>query len=938
MNHLSRTAVCIPSCLTLTSAAWSAGLYVAPTGNDANPGTRSTPFQSLAAARDAARRLAGKEPVTVTVADGVYYLPETLAFIPADSGSEKNPAIYQALNEGKAIISGGLKLDLKWESQANGTFKALTPAGLSIDQLFIDGQRQRMARYPNFDPNKPTAAYQGYSADAFSKERAAKWADPAGGYIHAMQVHRWGGYHYRITGKNPDGGVAYEGGWQNNRQMGMHPEFRMVENIFEELDAPGEWFHNAQTRTLYFKPEPAMDLAKANVEVVRLRHLVEFKGTSKQAVKHITLKGFTYRATPISPPSSLCRGYDRQAGPTQWLFQGPPAESKFLAVIRKSASVLAAIVCAAGMIRAEDLPKVLIIGDSISIGYTEKVKQLLAGKAEVSRPPENCRFSGYGLENVAKWIGNGKWDVVHFNFGIWDVHLLDKGEIVMPSLADRDPALFKRRSTTKEYVANLKGMLRIIKPAAGKVIFATTTPFTTYGEGTKALISANNKAARDQMEAQGVRINDLHALALPNLATWHDADGVHFNEEGYRHLAVATALSIADTLGIQLDGAAKDQSSLQPRKVSEGTAFGRTLQTYEHASLGSWGYGKAQNDTFRLLLPGRSTDAPPLCVVLHSAGGDGNELFRPICAPHAERGFYGDETFHVLSLDCAKNRNDWWWGAEEISRNPDRYRNELSPTEKRVMATIEWVVGRFGVDRNRIYLNGISMGGSGTLGLGLSHGDVFAAAAVIVPAGIPHVRTRLFDRKVPDLPPLLNLLSHRDEYSKGQEELMAYLRENRYAAAFAWVPWGHDAHRIGLENPFSVYDYPWLSIRRNEAYPVFTGATSDNRYPGFKDETSPDQSGQSNLWFRWDNRVDDWNRFSMALWIAPPDEAGERTATADITLRRLQRFAVVPGRQYRWSLTEGGKLVQQGRVTNNNGLLTMPDVRLTRTPAVLTLE
>jgi hypothetical protein len=332
MNHLSRTAVCIPSCLTLTSAAWSAGLYVAPTGNDANPGTRSTPFQSLAAARDAARRLAGKEPVTVTVADGVYYLPETLAFIPADSGSEKNPAIYQALNEGKAIISGGLKLDLKWESQANGTFKALTPAGLSIDQLFIDGQRQRMARYPNFDPNKPTAAYQGYSADAFSKERAAKWADPAGGYIHAMQVHRWGGYHYRITGKNPDGGVAYEGGWQNNRQMGMHPEFRMVENIFEELDAPGEWFHNAQTRTLYFKPEPAMDLAKANVEVVRLRHLVEFKGTSKQAVKHITLKGFTYRATPISPPSSLCRGYDRQAGPTQWLFQGPPAESKFLAV------------------------------------------------------------------------------------------------------------------------------------------------------------------------------------------------------------------------------------------------------------------------------------------------------------------------------------------------------------------------------------------------------------------------------------------------------------------------------------------------------------------------------------------------------------------------------------------------------------------------------
>jgi hypothetical protein len=279
----------------LPCSGWSANLHVAPSGNDSNPGTKIAPFLHLATARDAARQLAGRETITIHVADGVYYLPETLAFMPADSGTERNPIIYQAANEGKAVFSGGLKLDLKWEAQGDGMFKASTPAGLSIDQLFIDGARQCMARYPNFDPNKPTAAYQGYSADAFSKERAAKWADPAGGYIHAMHVQRWGGYHYRITGKKPDGEVAYEGGWQNNRQMGMHKNFRMVENIFEELDAPGEWFHNTKTNTLYFKPEPGMDLAKADVEVVRLRHLVEFDGTSKQPVKHITLKGFTYR-------------------------------------------------------------------------------------------------------------------------------------------------------------------------------------------------------------------------------------------------------------------------------------------------------------------------------------------------------------------------------------------------------------------------------------------------------------------------------------------------------------------------------------------------------------------------------------------------------------------------------------------------------------------
>jgi hypothetical protein len=295
MKHLCRFS--LPLAFFSLLSAEAADLYVSPAGKNDNPGTAVAPFSSLAAARDAARTLAGKEAVTVHVADGIYYLPETLVFSPVDSGSEKFPVIYQATHEGKAVLSGGLKLDLKWQAETGGIYKAATPDGLKIDQLFIDGNRQRMARYPNFDPAKTTAAYQGFAADAFSKERAAKWADPTGGYIHAMHSARWGGYHYRITGKGVDGTITYEGGWQNNRQMGMHKDFRMVENIREELDAPGEWFHDSKNSTLYFMPEVGMDLAKAAVEVVRLRHLVEFIGTSRQTVKHITLKGFTYRHT-----------------------------------------------------------------------------------------------------------------------------------------------------------------------------------------------------------------------------------------------------------------------------------------------------------------------------------------------------------------------------------------------------------------------------------------------------------------------------------------------------------------------------------------------------------------------------------------------------------------------------------------------------------------
>ncbi len=270
-------------------------LNVSPAGRDSNPGMLDAPFQTLGAARDAARKVAGKEEVTVHVADGVYYLPETLVFTAADSGTAKYPITYVAAREGGAVISGGLPLGLKWEPYRDEIFQASMPAGLAIDQMFINGVRQRMARYPNFDATKTTAAYQGFAADAFSNERAAHWADPSGGYIHAMHVHLWGGYHYRITGKNADGSVAYEGGWQNNRQMGMHPEFRMVENIFEELDAPGEWFHNAKTNTLYYKPDPETDLAKATVEVVKLRHLVEFQGSAQAPVRFITLKGFVFR-------------------------------------------------------------------------------------------------------------------------------------------------------------------------------------------------------------------------------------------------------------------------------------------------------------------------------------------------------------------------------------------------------------------------------------------------------------------------------------------------------------------------------------------------------------------------------------------------------------------------------------------------------------------
>ena len=305
-GYVSKSLLVVTLGLWFPLSLMVAEIYVAPDGKDTNPGTQDRPLASIAAARDAARQFAGKESVTVHVADGIYYLRETLTFTSADSGSEKHPIVYRAQNEGGAVLSGGSRLDLQWKPYRNGIFQAATPAGLEIDQLFIGGKNQRMARYPNYDASKKTDAYQGYAADAFSKERAAKWSDPTGGYIHAMHRGQWGGYHYRITGKDAKGEVTYEGGWQNNRQMGMHKDFRMVENIFEDLDAPGEWYHNAKSNTLYYMPEPGIDLSKAVVEVVRLRHLVEFQGLEKSPVKFITLQGCCVQTGPSTAVAPFC--------------------------------------------------------------------------------------------------------------------------------------------------------------------------------------------------------------------------------------------------------------------------------------------------------------------------------------------------------------------------------------------------------------------------------------------------------------------------------------------------------------------------------------------------------------------------------------------------------------------------------------------------------
>jgi len=287
-----KCAAAVLAVVLSAGVAQAATYHVSPDGSDANEGSKEKPFQTIARARDVMRSRG--ETGTVFLREGTYYLAQPLVFSPEDSGNEKAPVVYSAYEDEDAVVSGGVKLDLTWQPYQGGIMQAKTPPGVTFDQFFVNGRRRHMARYPNYDPesNRP---YNGCAADAFSPQRAANWADPAGGFIHALHAHHWGGFHYRITGKNENNEVAYEGGWQNNRRMGMHRRDRFVENIFEELDAPGEWFHDAKTQTLYFYPAEGLDLKAATYEATRLDHLVELQGSRERPVRHIAIRGLAFR-------------------------------------------------------------------------------------------------------------------------------------------------------------------------------------------------------------------------------------------------------------------------------------------------------------------------------------------------------------------------------------------------------------------------------------------------------------------------------------------------------------------------------------------------------------------------------------------------------------------------------------------------------------------
>lgn len=184
------------------------------------------------------------------------------------------------------------------------------------------------------------------------------------------------------------------------------------------------------------------------------------------------------------------------------------------------------------MVPIEDvpgLPRVLLIGDSISIGYTVPVRKALEGKANVHRIPTNGGPTKNGTAKIDAWLGKGKWDVIHFNFGLHDAKYMTETT---------------RQVEPDEYEKNLRELVKKMKATGAKVIWATTTPVPKGDLNPPRKfedIPVYNKVAEKVMKEEGVQINDLNAFITPTLATHQKPKDVHFTGEGSQALGKQVA-------------------------------------------------------------------------------------------------------------------------------------------------------------------------------------------------------------------------------------------------------------------------------------------------------------------------------------------------------------------------------------------------------------
>ena len=181
-----------------------------------------------------------------------------------------------------------------------------------------------------------------------------------------------------------------------------------------------------------------------------------------------------------------------------------------------------------------NLPRVLLIGDSISIGYTVAVRQELKGKANLHRISTNGGPTTKGLENIDQWLGNKNWDVIHFNWGLHDLKYIED----------------KKQVSLDQYEKNLQSLVKRLKKTHAKLIWCATTPVPDGVSPPRKdeEVLEYNQTARRVMDEHGIPTNDLYTFAKKRLEKIQRPKNVHFTPEGSKVLARPVAKAILTAL------------------------------------------------------------------------------------------------------------------------------------------------------------------------------------------------------------------------------------------------------------------------------------------------------------------------------------------------------------------------------------------------------
>ena len=294
-------------------------IYVAANGDDNGKGSLKDPFLTIERAREKVRQIRSSEDAacTVFVRKGTYYLDRPFVLTPLDSGTQEAAVEYRAYREESPVISAGRPITEKWRPYKDGimmcTVESETVLNMGFTQIFVNGKRQIRARYPDYDPSVPgftgyihpakaklewpNTEFQ-YDPESFTKK---KWANPEGAVVHIFDAIGIGNLQWEICGVDWDthtvrlgkGGFQMNDLWAGEVTTGIDHRSRFyIENVFEELDSPGEWYFDREKSVLYLMPEEGIDLNDALVEVSAHKHAIEMRGTQEDPVHHITLSGF----------------------------------------------------------------------------------------------------------------------------------------------------------------------------------------------------------------------------------------------------------------------------------------------------------------------------------------------------------------------------------------------------------------------------------------------------------------------------------------------------------------------------------------------------------------------------------------------------------------------------------------------------------------------